>query len=74
MSETVLVKRPLDLAGTKSPAIAAALISITAAVEVLQSISRNLPTGGLALIISEVLAVLGTLVASIRVSRVSKRT
>ena len=73
MSETVLVGSSVDLAGTKSPAVAAALLSITAAVEVLQTLSKNLPTGGLALVISEVLAILGALVASIRVSRVSKR-
>ncbi len=73
MSETILVKDPLSVAKTRSPAVTAALISISATAEFLQSLSKTLPTGGLALIISEVLAVLGTLVASILVSRVSKR-
>ncbi len=73
MSETILVKDRLNVAKTKSPALAAALISISATAEVLQSLSKTLPMGGLALIISEVLVVLGTFVASILVSRVSNR-
>ncbi len=73
MSETMLLRRPSEIAGTKSPAVAAALISLSAAAEFLQSLAKTLPTGGLALIISEVLAVLGALVASVLVSRVSNR-
>ncbi len=73
MSETILVKNPIDVSKTKSPAVAAALISISTIAEVLQSLSKTIPTGGLSLIIAEVLAVLATLVASILVSRVSKR-
>ncbi len=73
MSETILLRRPVGIRKTTSSAVAAALISISVAAEVLQSLSKTLPTGGLALIISEVLAVLGALVASVLVSRVSKR-
>ncbi len=73
MSETILVKNPIGITKTKSSAVAAALISISATAEVLQSLSKTLPTGGLALVISEVLTILGALVASILVSRVSKR-
>ena len=73
MSETILVMNPIEISKTGSRAVAAALISISAAAEVLQSLSKTLPTGGLALIISEVLAILGALVASVLVSRVSKR-
>ena len=73
MSETVLVTNPSVTLKNSSPAVAAALISISAAAEVLQSLSKTLPTGGLALIISEVLAILGALVTSVLVSRVSKR-
>ena len=73
MSETILVKSPIGISETRSPAVAAALISISATAEVLQSLSKTLPTGGLALIISEVLAILGALVASVLLSRVSKR-
>ena len=72
MSETVLVKNPAVVLKSSSPAVAAALISISAAAEVLQYLSKILPTGGLALIISEALAILGALVASVLVSRVSK--
>ena len=73
MSETLSVKDPISISEIKSPAVAAALISISATAELLQSLSKTLPTGGLALIISEVLAILGALVASVLVSRVSKR-
>jgi len=73
MSETLWVKDPISISEIKSPAVAAALISISATAELLQSLSKTLPTGGLALIISEVLAILGALVASVLVSRVSKR-
>jgi hypothetical protein len=73
MSETILVNYPIGVSKTRSPAVAVALISISATAEVLQSLSKTLPTGGLALIISEVLAILGALVASVLVSRVSKR-
>ena len=73
MSETILVKNPIGITKTKSSAVAAALISISATAEVLQSLSKTLRTGGLALIISEVLAILGALVASVLVSRVFKR-
>ena len=73
MSETILVRDPIGISKVKSPAVAAALISISATAEVLQSLSKTLPKGGLALIISEVLAILGALVASVLVSRASKR-
>ncbi len=73
MSETILVKNPIGITKTKSPAVAAALTPISATAEVLRSLSKTLPTGGLALIISEVLTIPGALVASILVSRVSKR-
>ncbi len=73
MSETILVRDPMGISKVKSPAVAAALISISATAEVLQSLSKTLPKGGLALIISEVLAILGALVASVLVSRASKR-
>ncbi len=72
MSETILVRDPIGISKVKSPAVAAALISISATADVLQSLSKTLPKGGLALIISEVLAILGALVASVLVSRASR--
>ena len=72
MSETILVRDPIGISKVKSPAVAAALISISATADVLQSLSKTLPKGGLALIISEVLAILGALVTSVLVSRASR--
>jgi len=73
MSETVLLRQPRGIASAGSPAVAAALLSLPATAEFLQSLSKNFPTGGLGLIIAEVLAVIGALIASVTASRVSKR-
>ncbi len=72
MSETIMLRRQ-DIGRTRTPAVAAALISLAATAEILQALSKTLPTGGLALLISEALAILSALVASVLVSRGFRR-